>query len=101
MAVFQPGEREADRSPRLDEVVLMNGYRESVKVQVGARRLNTPAPPGYLPRKGGLIKAKQPQRVVAEGEGFEPSEELSPFTRFPSVRTRPDYAIPPGAPKIV
>ncbi len=33
----------------------------------------------------------------AEGEGFEPSEELSPFTRFPSVRTRPDYAIPPGA----
>jgi hypothetical protein len=45
MAVFQPGEREADRSSRLDGVVLMNGSRESVKAQVGARRLNTPAPP--------------------------------------------------------
>ncbi len=37
---------------------------------------------------------------LAEGVGFEPTEELSPFTRFPSVRTRPDYAIPPGGERL-
>ncbi len=31
----------------------------------------------------------------AEGAGFEPARELTPPTRFPGVRTRPDYAIPP------
>ena len=33
---------------------------------------------------------------MAEGAGFEPARELTPPTRFPGVRTRPDYAIPPG-----
>ena len=33
----------------------------------------------------------------AEGAGFEPAREREPPTRFPGVRTRPDYAIPPIA----
>ena len=31
----------------------------------------------------------------AEGVGFEPTKRLTPLTRFPGARTRPDYAIPP------
>ena len=33
---------------------------------------------------------------LAEGVGFEPTRRGKPPTRFPGVRTRPDYAIPPG-----
>ena len=35
------------------------------------------------------------RQPCAEGVGFEPTRELTPPTRFPGVRTRPDYAIPP------
>ena len=48
----------------------------------------------FLPRDG-WSGVQSRQAAAAEGEGFEPSRRLTPPTRFPGVRTRPDYAIPP------
>ena len=37
---------------------------------------------------------------MAEGVGFEPTKRVTPLTRFPGVRTRPDCAIPPGVSEV-
>ena len=50
------------------------------------------------PRLGTVAGGDQETWCVdlrAEGVGFEPTRQLTPPTRFPGVRTRPDYAIPP------
>ena len=44
----------------------------------------------------GIRSDPDPIGGLAEGVGFEPTKRRKPLTRFPGVRTRPDYAIPPG-----
>ena len=51
--------------------------------------------PADRPRPETGAAARPREESFAEGAGFEPARELAPPTRFPGVRTRPDYAIPP------